>query len=1259
MRGFKGLLGLGVSRRGGVLLFVLCATLLVGAAPASAALTFPFDGQLAPAAGSFGTLGANSVAVDDANGDTYVADSASGTVDVFDTATGTQLAGVEGSLQGSSTPAGSFGGGEVAVAANDATGDVYVMDPRDNVVDVFASSGGYVCQITGSATPSATECNKPGGSATPAGAFRELHGITVDQATGDVYVLDVSVGEPDSSVVDIFSREGAYLRQVKFSSIPGGLISGGPEIYYAHGLAVDDFSGDVYVSSKGDIGVYEFDAAGEWVATWNGSNTPAGSFGHAELSIAADNASGEVYVTSSLQQVTDVFDASGGYVAQFSHAFSTPRGTAVDQATGRVYISNDEPAVVDVLGPALVVPSVTTGAAAEVRPTSATLNGTVDPDGLELKGCRFEYGTEAGYGLSAPCEPAASAIPADSSEHAVTAHITDLRPGTTYHFRLVAWNANDASEPNVGVDAVFSTPPPPAVEDAAAVNVTGSSADLTARVNPNGFDTTYHFEWGTSTGYGTAVPAPDADVGAGASGVPVATHLSGLSANTTYHWRVAAQNSNGTTVGVDHTFIYSTAGGALPDNRAYEMVTPVQKNAALIGGIFDGVFPFVSEDGLHVILSSIQCFAGAGSCTSNRLTTGEPFEFTRTSEGWVTSALAPPAAQFEANTAVFASASGMALFSMPPSSGAQDDWYARQPDGSFVDIGPVTLPADGSGYGPGNAQATADDSHVVWSITGGYWPFDATNESQVSLYQYVGAGNTVPVLVGVSGGAGSTDLISRCGTTLPSASGNLSDMSVDGSVVFFFAAACSSGSGANAGVGVPARELWARVDGSRSVWVSARSLSECTGACLDSSASEPQFIEASEDGSKVFFTSNQQLTNGASQGSTNLYEYDFANPTGHNLIDVSADDDSNGGPRVQGVMSVSEDGSHAYFVAQSVLSAGANERGQVARDGGENLYVFERDAAHPEGHIAFIATLPAADHHEWENEGVHSRNVTPDGQFVVFRSHGLLTADDTSLSGAAQVFRYDAQTAQLVRISIGDQGFNDDGNRSAATPCARGVCSEDAGTALVYLSSGVRLDPTMSNDGSYVFFESPVALTPRALDDVQIGADEHGMPIYAQNVYEYHEGRVYLISDGRDTGQYADVESDVKLLGTDATGANVFFTTSDPLAAQDTDTQLDVYDARVCTASEPCVSSAGPPASCQGEACHGTPGLAPVAPGVGTVTFSGLGNLTTPSAISKSSMRKTPPRCGKDKRLVRGKCVKRRSKKVGAKRAKSSKGGKK
>lgn len=79
----------------------------------------------------------------------------------------------------------------------------------------------------------------------------------------------------------------------------------------------------------------------------------------------------------------------------------------------------------------------------------------------------------------------------------------------------------------------------------------------------------------------------------------------------------------------------------------------------------------------------------------------------------------------------------------------------------------------------------------------------------------------------------------------------------------------------------------------------------------------------------------------------NLYLYDFGRPVGERLVAVSAGDTGGAGPGVQGVMAVSDDGSHVYFVARGVLSGAANGKGDKAEKGGENLYVFERDAAHP------------------------------------------------------------------------------------------------------------------------------------------------------------------------------------------------------------------------------------------------------------------------------------------------------------------------
>jgi DNA-binding beta-propeller fold protein YncE len=1225
---------------------VSCAVLALGAGSAFAALSYPFDGSLTPAGGAFGLVGVNGVAVDDANARTYVADRGANVVDVFETASGVAL----GSLDGSLTPAGSFGGGAIAVAASNATGDVYVSDSTDNVVDVFDAAGGYVCQITGRSTPSASECNGAAGSDTPAHGFKSPRGVAVDQATGDVYVVDEEDG-----VVDVFSAAGAYLRQISSASIPGGF-------GIVRGVAVSDFNGHLYVADGGPKVVDEFDASGVWVATWAGANTPAGSFGEGELSVAVDDASGWLYVAENGHDVVDVFEASGEYVTQL-RGFTELTGVAVGQASHRVYVS-DKPVVdgstesVEVFGPEVVVPGVVTGSASEVRPVSATVAGVVNPAGVALTGCRFEYGIDAFYGQSVSCVPAAGAIPVDSSEHAVSAHIVGLAPGVTYHFRLEAGNANGA---NFGEDATFGTPPAPSIESAAAVNVTGVSTDLTARINPNGFDTTYRFEWGTSSAYGASVPVPDGDIGAGTSGVPVVAHLSGLSANTTYHWRVVAASENGSAPAGDHTFVYDTGGGGLPDNRAYEMVTPPQKNAALIGNMVFGLSPAVAEDGSRLIAMSLQCFADAGSCSVERQHGGEPFAFTRAAGGWVTTAMAPPAARFEQNSVERVNAdTGSALFSSatPPSGG--DHFYARRWDGSFLDVGPASPPSAGA-VGVGGfsvAVGTADFSHVVYEATSrGIWPFDATRNGSHGVYEYVGAGSSQPVLVGVSGGAGSTDLISVCGTLMSvGATIPYGALSADGGTVFFTASRCASGSGVNAGVPVPANELFARIGGSRSVLVSGRSPLGCTGTtgCVGSSPGDASFEGASGDGSRVFFTDTQQLTDTASEDSgdsseppecsattgvngCNLYEYDFSRPGGRNLVAVSAGDRSGGGPRVQGVMAISRDGSHVYFVAKGVLTGAANGQGQVARDGAENLYVFERDASYPEGRVVFIAALAAEnipsaapDSAQWAS-WVGRANVTPDGRFLVFTSHERLTVDDTSATGAAQVFRYDAQEGELVRISIGEHGFNDNGNAGTRNATIARAFYGFVG------SSPARPDPTMSHDGSFVFFQSPAGLTPGALNDVRIGTDPRGGPIYAGNVYEWHEGHVYLISDGRDTSQFftsiygedagGGGGTAVNLVGSDATGANVFFTTADPLVAQDTDSGVDYYDARICTTHDPCVAPPPLPVpGCVGEACHGTPGVAPVFGAPGSAVFSGAGNPATQTGPVVKAKKKAKPK---------------------------------
>jgi hypothetical protein len=200
-----------------------------------------------------------------------------------------------------------------------------------------------------------------------------------------------------------------------------------------------------------------------------------------------------------------------------------------------------------VLAVAAVAPAVVTGSATSVTQNAATLNGTVDPQG-EATTYHFDYGTTDGYGLQTPEAPAGSG----SGPVAVTAALTGLTGNTTYHYRVVATNTDGTTN---GTDRTFTTAPnpnPPTVANQRARSVAVDSATLTATVDPNGTPTSYYFEYGTTTQYGTTTLAQSA--GSGTSAVAVSAPISGLAARTTYRWRLVATNAAGTTRGRSRSF---------------------------------------------------------------------------------------------------------------------------------------------------------------------------------------------------------------------------------------------------------------------------------------------------------------------------------------------------------------------------------------------------------------------------------------------------------------------------------------------------------------------------------------------------------------------------------------------------------------------------------------------------------------------------------------------------------------------------------
>jgi hypothetical protein len=417
----------------------------------------------------------------------------------------------------------------------------------------------------------------------------------------------------------------------------------------------------------------------------------------------------------------------------------------------------------------------------------------------------------------------------------------------------------------------------------------------------------------------------------------------------------------------------------------------------------------------------------------------------------------------------------------------------------------------------------------------------------------------------------------------------------------------------------------------------------CKGA---SSRASADFAGASSDGSKVFFTTKAPLT-GEGDTSRNLYEATIGCPESEpecavekmvvtSLTRVSlpvGSEESN----VQGVVRIAPDGSRIYFVAQGVLTGIANAQGTAAVQGANNLYMYEKNAVYPTGHIAFVTELCSGHSLSGGVNDVYCPNVSmsdaslvtneaeaqtagADGGYLVFSSYGQLVRGDTD--SARDVYRYDAETGVLDRVSGGENGYHSNGNDSVynarLTPGRRGE------TVSFQNELGSR---AISEDGSRIIFTTAEPLSPDAINGLL-------------NVYEWHleagalEGRVSLISTGSAEGP---IEDSVISPG----GSDIFFITTQGLVREDGDGAPDIYDARIgggfpepLAGKQECSSDA-----CQGPLTNPAPLLIP-----GSVSQVPGGNFEAAKASAPVV---------KSKKKTKGSKKKTKSKKQKIKRRKS------
>jgi hypothetical protein len=235
---------------------------------------------------------------------------------------------------------------------------------------------------------------------------------------------------------------------------------------------------------------------------------------------------------------------------------TSPRGIVANQSTHLVYLTNgpfnNTPPDVIVLE-TKVVPDSITGEFEPLTAHTGMVDGEVDPIGAgEIESCQFEVVTKAKYNASKfaeadvfPCEPSA---PLNTAQE-VSAEVTGLTLEETEKFRVVTTNSNGTSN-----GAIHEFKPHAVIEIAtnAATAVAPRSATLNGSFRGNAEDTEYFFKWGTSLAYEHTTPIEDAGSPTGPTGV--SEGISGLELETTYHYKVVATNSEGTSEGEDMTF---------------------------------------------------------------------------------------------------------------------------------------------------------------------------------------------------------------------------------------------------------------------------------------------------------------------------------------------------------------------------------------------------------------------------------------------------------------------------------------------------------------------------------------------------------------------------------------------------------------------------------------------------------------------------------------------------------------------------------
>jgi hypothetical protein len=1246
----------------------------------------------------------NELAVDSSggpsDGNLYVTQRGSGAAKVF-ASSGQPL----GTLTGTETPNTAFG--EICgVAVDQSNGDVYLAD-SSGFVWRYSPTGGTVTESNysgGIAVPFAPCQLAVAQGKVYVNAYSEFGPGPLNQFSTSEFALG-SPPSPSSNQItsqaravatdpssgDVYADEGGQITVYGSGGSPKYSFGEGDFGFSSAGVAVRG-GGNVYVA---DPSAHEIDAYGPFSApsflvetkaatnvkhvkaTLHGHLDPNGglpitgcefewgeSVSYGETPIPC--AEGESF-SSAADVSAELTGLTPGTTYHFRlHVTTTSGGSGEDKSFEAIPPSN--------------VPEASTGKASIASSTSSQLKGTVDPNGNSLTNCHFEYVSDIAFqasgfsdlssGGSVPCDQAPGSIPADFEDHDVTATATGLDPEQIYRFRLVAENANG---PGNGADALV--PGPPLVETTGSTYRTTTTARLDSRVSPHGAATDYWFEYVPdaqfqASGFAGATSTPDTPIAV--NEVQEVTTDRGNNPEPQFKLSFEGEATPYLSFGATGAQVQA-ALRALPSIGPSSVDVALDPNSDITRHSYRITFVGALANTEVGQISVSPGPAPPGHLEAKTLLDGGPSSATSfVSAGLV--GLQPKTAyryrvaadngtpggpSFGAAMTLTTRASDAPLshghFPGPP--GSDRAWeQVNTPDtgGNPVETG-ATVSANGdralytikggnpgsevgsisnnvfaertpSGWksrliyptreqAPGNQwaapQGPSDLSRLfalnvdtanggtadVWRVSPDAPPqrlASVAHEHIVEVTQFFGSDDGSRVIWLLQGTVDPDHPV-----TSPN-DGNLYDVS---SGTPHMVSLLPDGSLPKCGVvghNPIHAQHWLSADGSHLFFEDRCSSNlyvrdlETETTNLISSGAGTHFIRSTADA--AFFTTKASLAPEDEGSGKDVYRYGLEDESLECLTcfgGLAADVQESGNPYED--IAVSDDGSRVYFISPHHLLPGAADRG-----------IYRLDVA--DGNLAYVA--PAGGRTFAGIRPNFGNAINPDGSVFIFYSFqpDLNSVNGPQNGGTGQYYRYDDNDRSLVCVSCPTDG------------------SPPRGEAPL-LSIG-EIGPTLgplSSAGDDFVFPTPTPLV--SADQNTAGPGQNSA--VGQDIYEWRDGRLLLVTDGL-TSSPGNSGLGPHVVGVTPSGHDVFFEQGAQLTPDAIDTYTRLYDARIGGG----FAFPPPPPPCPLEACQGTPRGVPEESRPGSADFAGPGNVVS-----------HPARCRKGKVRRRGRCVAKHNKK--------------